>query len=389
MPTRTSRRATLRAAIAVSALATLILTACGGTAEPAEPSDELDSLSFEELKAQAIEEGSVVVYSFTSRIAAIEAAFEEAYPEIDLIGHDISATEQVARLKAEAGSGTTTADVAYIADAPIVIRDLVEPGILRGYVPKRVADSLPEEFASPLTANRLSTKVLLYNEEAHPDGPPIENLWELTEDEWAGKVVMVDPNVRGDYADLMTEAVLRSDEFQAAYEDLYGKKLVLDDDVQNAGEQWIKNLYGNDLVLVDDTDTVNAAVGQKGQSSPPVGFSSYSDMRDNEEEGWALQVAAGVVPASGIVFPAYLGLVKGGEHPAAARLFIDFAMGDDSETGGPGYAPLYVAGDYPTRTDIVAPDGALTLDQLGAWTIDPAETITIRADVLDFLLILE
>ncbi|HEU4808211.1 MAG TPA: ABC transporter substrate-binding protein, partial [Homoserinimonas sp.] len=250
-------------------------------------------------------------------------------------------------------------------------------------------DALPAEHSAPLPANRLSTKVLLYNEEANPDGPPVANLWELTEPEWNGKVVMVDPNVRGDYLDLMTEAVLRSDEFSSAYEELYGKSVQLDDDIQNAGEQWIKMLYDNGLILVDDTDAVNSAVGKMGQASPPVGFSSYSDLRDNEEEGWALQVAAGVAPASGIVFPAYLGLVAGGDHPAAARLFIDFAMGDDSETGGPGYAPLYVAGDYPTRTDIVPPDGALTLDELAAWVIDPAETITIRSDVADFLLTLE
>ncbi|GAA3743380.1 hypothetical protein GCM10022239_18560 [Leifsonia bigeumensis] len=389
MRSPSQRRVPVRAAIAVMALSGMLLTGCSSSTNEPPASDELDGLSLEELKAQALEEGSVVVYSFTSRIAAIEAAFEAEYPGIDLIGHDISATEQVARLKAESASGTTTADVAYIADAPIVIRDLVEPGILLPYVPARVADALPAEHSAPLPANRLSTKVLLYNEEANPDGPPVANLWELTEPEWNGKVVMVDPNVRGDYLDLMTEAVLRSDEFSSAYEELYGKSVQLDDGIQNAGEQWIKMLYDNGLILVDDTDAVNSAVGKMGQASPPVGFSSYSDLRDNEEEGWALQVAAGVAPASGIVFPAYLGLVAGGDHPAAARLFIDFAMGDDSETGGPGYAPLYVAGDYPTRTDIVPPDGALTLDELAAWVIDPAETITIRSDVADFLLTLE
>ncbi|MGO1510757.1 MAG: ABC transporter substrate-binding protein [Actinomycetaceae bacterium] len=388
MHTRT-RRSTTRGAMTVAAVATLTLAACTAeeTADPNAP--DLDGLTHDELVAAATEEGEVVVYSFTSRIAAIEEAFEAEYPGIDLVANDISSTEQVARLAAEDSAGSATADVAYISDGPVVLQDLVEPGILTAYVPPRVADALPEEYTSPLVANRLSTKVLLYNEDAHPDGPPVSNLWELTEPEWTGRVIMVDPNVRGDYLDLMTEIVLQSDAMAAAHEEHFGSAVELDDGITNAGEQWIADLYANDLVLVDDTDAVNSAVGAVGQANPPVGFSSYSDLRDNEEEGWALQVAAGVGPSPGIAFPAYLGLVRNAENPAAARLFIDFAMGDDSEDGGPGYAPLYVPGDYPTLETIVPPEGALPLDELGAWIIDPEQTITIRRDVADLLISLE
>ncbi len=158
--------------------------------------------------------------------------------------------------------------------------------------------------------------------------------------------------------------------------------------MNNAGEQWLKDLYANGLVLVDDTDTVNAAVGATGQKNPPVGFTSYSDRRDNEDEGWALQAATGVAPAPGIAFPALLAVTRDAENPAAARLLIDFLMGDDSETGGPGFEPFYVAGDYPTRTDVVAPEGAVSLEELGAWSIDPAQVAEIRADVADYLLTL-
>ena len=41
----------------------------------------------------------------------MEEAFEEQYPNIDLIGHDISSTEQITRLKAEADSGAETAEL--------------------------------------------------------------------------------------------------------------------------------------------------------------------------------------------------------------------------------------------------------------------------------------
>lgn len=351
--------------------------------------DPLDDASAEELLAAAEEEGEVVVYSFTSRIAEVEAAFETAYPGIDLVGNDISSTEQIARIQAEANAGTPGADVAYLADAPVVLEELVQGGLLRNYVPPRLTGSLPQEYQAPLLSQRLSTKVLMYNEEAYPDGPPISNLWELTQDEWSGKVVMVDPAVRGDYLDLVTEIVLRSEEMAAAYEDLAGEELQLDDGVPDAGSQWIADLYANDVVLVDDTDNVNGAVGATGQDSPPVGFTSYSDRRDNEDEGWALQVGAEVSPAPGIAFPAYLGIVEGAANPAAARLFIDFVMGDDRETGGVGFEPFYVAGDYPTRDDVTPPADAVSLDELGAWVIDPAEVAERRAEVNDFLLTLD
>ena len=372
----------------------LALAACGGgTPEGPEPTtdattDSLDSASHEELVTQAEQEGQVVVYSFTSRIASVEEAFEAAYPGIDLVASDISSTEQITRITAEAQAGAGGADVAYLSDGPVVLESLVEPGLLTAYVPDRLAATVPAEFASPMLAQRLTTKVLMYNEEAHPAGSPVANLWELTQPEWHGRVVMVDPLVRGDYLDLMTEVVLQSEAMAQAYADLTGSELVLDDGVPDAGSQWIADLYANGVVLVDDTDNVNAAVGAVGQDSPPVGITSYSDRRDNEDEGWALQVATGVTPANGIVFPAYVGLVADAEHPAAARLFIDFLMGDDTETGGEAYEPFYVAGDYPVRTDMTAPEGAVSLEELGAWSLDPTATISIRAQVADFLLTL-
>ena len=157
-------------------------------------------------------------------------------------------------------------------------------------------------------------------------------------------------------------------------------------DPENAGEAWIEALLANDAVLTDDTDNVNAAVGAIGQDDPPIGFTSYSDRRDNEGAGWALQVANTVQPAPGIAFPAFIAPISGAEHPNAARLFIEFMFGDGSETGGPAFEPFYVPGDYPTRTDIVPPPDALSVDELSAWVIDPSEIATARDDVADLVL---
>jgi len=364
------------------------LAACAPAAEEAATVD-YSAMTHDELVELATEEGEVSVYAFTSRIATVEEAFEAEYPGIDVVATDVSSTELITRLASEHAAGSATADVAYVSDAPVVVTELLAQGVLESYLPPRMADLLPAEYQTPLVANRLSTKVLMYNEEAYPDGSPVANLWELTESAWAGKVVLVDPNVRGDYLDLVTEMSLRADEMAAAYEEHFGAAIELRDGVEDAGLQFISDLYANDAILVDDTDTVNAAIGAIGQTDPPVGFTSYSDRRDNEDEGWALQVASGVAPSPGIVFPAMLGLTAGVENPAAARLLIDFMMGDDTETGGPGFEPFYVAGDYPTRTDVVAPADALALDELNGWVIDAEASAERRDAVADFLLTIQ
>ena len=168
-----------------------------------------------------------------------------------------------------------------------------------------------------------------------------------------------------------------------------GQPIALDDGIENAGQQFIVDLFENDLILTSSTDDVNAAVGTLGQDNPPVGFTSYSDRRDNEDEGWALQVANDVTPANGIIFPAVLAVSSTTTHPAAARLLIDFLMGDDSETGGAGFKPFYVAGDYATRSDIVSHPDAVPLAEFNAWSIDPAATSQIRQDVGDLVLSLQ
>ncbi|SDI39455.1 ABC transporter substrate-binding protein [Salipiger marinus] len=368
-----------------STLAGLALTAL---ALPA-AAQHLDGLSAADLLPQAQAEGSVTVYSFTSRIGRVEEAFEAAYPGIDMIGYDLSSTEQITRLKAEAAAGQTVADVIYVSDTPVVTTELLESGLLSPYVPPRVAELVPAQFTSPLLAQRLSTKVLMYNEETYPDGAPVDSLWDLTRPEWAGKVVMVDPLQRGDYLDLMTEIVLRAEEMATAYEAEFGAPIELDSGLRSAGEQFIADLFANDLVLVGSTDDVNAAIGTLGQEAAPIGFTSYSDRRDNAEEGWALQVANDVAPANGIVFPAVLALTAAPQNPAAARLAIDFLMGDDSDTGGAGFAPFYVAGDWATRTDITPHQDAIPLDQFNGWQIDAVKSAEIRAEVADLILTLQ
>ena len=81
--------------------------------------------------------------------------------------------------------------------------------------------------------------------------------------------------------------------------------------------------------------------------------------------------------------------MKDAPNPAAARLLIRFLMGDDSPDGGPGYEPFFVPGDYAARENIELYPDSLSLEQLGAWSIDPDRLLQRRQETADLLLTLE
>jgi iron(III) transport system substrate-binding protein len=350
---------------------------------------DLDTMTPKELLPLALKEGTVTIFSLSSRIARVEAAFEAAYPGIDLVGLDLTSARQIARVEAEQQAGVHAVDVLYVADTPVVYGKLLAEKRVQNYIPPRVAGQIPDQFKEPLVVHRLSTKVLMYNEAAYPDGSPITNLWQLTLPEWRGKVLMVDPSQRGELLDLLTEISLHPDEMAKAYKTQFGTDIAVDSDLNGAGEQFIRDLFENDLVLVANSDVLNQAVGDKTAENPPVAFGTYSDRRDNEEEGWALQIANDVEPANGILFPTVLAIADQAPHPAAARLLIDFMFGDDSETGGPAFEPFNVPGDYAIRETIADDPDSVPLEDLDAWTIDPAAIAAARGHIADLIITLQ
>ena len=101
--------------------------------------------------------------------------------------------------------------------------ELVKAGRVHPYIPPRVAGELAPEHKTPVLTQRLSTKVLMYNEAANPNGAPVKNLWELTTPAWKGRVLMVDPMQRGELLDLLVEISLHPDEMAEAYQAQFGK----------------------------------------------------------------------------------------------------------------------------------------------------------------------
>ena len=93
---------------------------------------------------------------------------------------------------------------------------------------------------------------LFYNGDAYPDKPPVTNIWEVTQPEWKGRVMM--QNILNDLAWASwatgfcvgdTPAMLED-----AYKDLTGEDLVLSEGCENAGYEFLKRLYENEPILL-------------------------------------------------------------------------------------------------------------------------------------------
>lgn len=373
----------MRLSITGALMGAMLFTAAPSLAQ------DLDSMTPEELYEIAKSEGSVTVFSLSSRIALVEAAFEEKYPGIDVIPVDLNSTRQIARLTAEQRAGVYAVDVLYLSEAPIVMRDLLPAEMVSGYVPPRITNDMSKAHQEPLLIHRFSSRALMYNEAVYPDGSPITNLWQLTQPEWRSKVLMEDPTQRGEVLDLLTEIALRSDEMAQAYEDMFGEPITIDGDLNGAGEQFIRDLFNNDLVMVNHSSSLRSAVGDKAATDPSVGWTTYSAARDNEREGWALQISQETQPSAGILFPTMLAIAKNAPNPAAARLLIDFMMGDDSSSGGAGFEPFFVQGDYAARRTIEDHPDAVAFEDVNLWTIDPVRTAQARGRILDLIIMLQ
>jgi len=288
----------------------------------AEPSPELVSA--------AQKEGKVVVYSITSRIANAAKAFEKKYG-IKVEAYNLKDGELIEKVSREVGGNIVGADFVICQDSGRVFGQLIAPGYLVNYVPDSMKKVIPEKYQNPLVFQFIN-KVFIYNSEK-TQKPVIKNVWELTEPKWKGLVQFKDPKLEGVNANFLTMVTSKewSDQLAKAYEDLYGKKLVLT--TPNAGYEWIKRWFQNGLILGNSDTTISENIGIKGQKAQTMGLFVYSKTRYDAAKNLALLPMTDVEPFSGFMYPAFLQMTKNAKNKNAAKLFIEYLLSSE------GFAP--------------------------------------------------
>lgn len=327
----------------------------------------------------AKKEGKVVVYSITSRIANAAKAFEAKYG-IKVEAYNLKDGELIEKVTREVGGNISSADFVICQDSGRVYGQLIATGYLVNYVPGSMKNVIPAQYQNPLVFQFIN-KVFIFNSEK-TQTPVIKNVWELTESKWKGLVQFKDPKLEGVNANFLT--MLTSPEWSAklakAYEDLYGKKLVLT--TPNAGYEWIKRFFQNGLILGNSDTTISENIGIKGQKAQTLGLFVYSKTRYDAAKNLALLPMPDVQPFSGFMYPAFLQMTKNAKNKNAAKLFIEYLLTEE------GFAPWSKdVGSYSSNPTIKIDPAD---HPVSFWTPrlvfeDPEFLFENRADVEEFV----
>ncbi len=294
----------------------------GGGGEAAAGEDVLGSdedYSLEELIEAAQEEGPIVVADSTGRIKDAAEAFTEKYG-IEAVGEKMKAYEQIEVLIRESQAGNVKTDVSFVADVPTVVAELLPTGVATTWFPPDMAEDVDEGYQDP-AVNALDPNVWTYNGDVY-DSCPISNLWEVTEEEWHGKVSLQDPELKTAVTYMFNEMAANDELMHEAYEDLYGEELVTEEETATA--EWVKRLAENDPLVTKSSSDATAPIGAPGLDDPFVGLIASAKYRQNESEGYHLTVCEGLEPWVGHVYGKAPVIATGTSNPNAAKLFVHF-----------------------------------------------------------------
>lgn len=319
-----------RIAVVAAVAATGLLTACAPSSTPvaedtttteSSPTTPAEDFDLDALVAAAQAEGKkLTVYDSTGKVKDIAENFEKKYG-IETEGIKSDAAETVEKMIREAKAGNVTIDAAVISDIPSITKELFPQDVAVNWVPPDLASTITQK--DPLVAV-MSPAVWAYNDEAYPNGCPINSMWDLVDPAWKGKVGISDPLDEPHEIDWFNEmAINGSDALTAAYKKDTGKDLQLTE--ENAGWEWVKRLAENEPKVYADEEAIAAAIGTRGQKAPPVGMLSVAKFRDLADKNYAMKICS-LDPWSGYAYPKSIVMAKGTDAPNSAKLWIHFMM---------------------------------------------------------------
>ncbi len=341
--------------------------------------------NWDEIVARATEEGEVVVYSSSGRIAKLVDHFQALYPGITLTLFDLGSVKTIEKTVREQDAGIFAVDVVTTGNSGQVIYELLGNNRIFNYVPGQFIDRIPEENRDPLLIRVNEAIVFFYNTDANPEGPPISNVWELTEERFRGRVGIKDP--MGSGSSLMGLAVLvqQPEEMAAAYQRLTGEELVLGEGVPDAGYEFVRRLLANDVVIFKSGSKLADAAGAAGQDDALIAMTNMTYISRNDDKGNVNAFITDLDPVARMVYPTYMAIGANAPNPNAAKVFIAYLLGNpdlnlDTELTKPytegesfdmlqGLAPYHDPGSVSPRSDVPLPAGGEVWDEMKGWNV--------------------
>lgn len=316
----------------------------------------------EELYEKAKEEtGTMSVYSTTSLCETALNNFLAKYPGLSAQYSSVGEADMFTKLTTEIGSSAEGADMVLLQNAYRMENELISEGKLINYFPEMYAEVVDAQYQAP-TAICFSPKLFLYNNTGGDMG--LNNVWQLTEDEYADKIFFKDPSTEPVGMNFLV--MLTGDDWAAkladAYKEYYGKEWSADSGFANAGYEFLDGFLANCnyTYAADGGIAEGVSTGAAGN----VGLFVFSKLRSKSVTRENLNIAAyhandgkGLTGFSGFMYPTYAQLCADTDMPYTSCLFINWIL---SEEGFSAWNNASNMGVYSPNTSI-----ALVPDETG------------------------
>ena len=346
-----------RVALAAAALA-LLATACAppspttgtdATSAPmvqktTQPDEEPAGFDLDKLIAAARTEPGITVYDQTGKVVDTAKAFAAKYGlEATGVKVELGAIDKVLR---ENESGNVIGDVVINEDLPTYAVELLDQDVLVNWVPGDLKGSIKPEDQYPLTVH-YGPMGWAYNNQTYSTCP-VSNIWQLTDEEFDGRVAIADPLSNPKYPYWFNSMALNDDAaLRSSYKELYGTDLTTDQ--PDAAHEWVKRFAENNPKLTQTDEEVSEAVGAPGQKEPSFGPMSMAKFRNVAQKGYHLALCDGMKPWALQSFPSAIAYAAKTKSPNAAKLYIHYMLTEE------GFALQLADGKPSTNSQVPAP----------------------------------
>jgi iron(III) transport system substrate-binding protein len=350
------------------------------------------------IEAAARKEGKVTIYSVSSRIFRLQKKFKEKYG-VEIEAFDIASDVQLEKLRREHKAGIFNVDVLFNSEVPLLMNEALPRKMVWNFVPDNLANLLNDNEKKPFLVQRWTSRIIIYNSVKHPDGPPIDTLWDLTKKEWSGRFLLSNPLENSIQANIMQTILQHPEAMAKAHQTEFGEPVKYSAKLlkalkknpalgkPDASKEWLYRLLKNKPIFLSSTTKIFKNVSDIKQDRPPLGFTTFSKLRGLKKGVMESAPAYSVEPIFGVAYPTALLIADRAPHPNAAKLLIRYMMEEGFRTGWD------VMGDYASRSDYEAEQlkkfKLPPFNDLKLWLIDPEHVYDTRYSYLQLYLALK
>ena len=366
----------------MAALMMCLVSGCGKTAEEdawlAEAKLDKEETA-EELYKLALQEDVLVVYTVSTRATQTKEAFEAAYPGLCVEIRDLRSPNLVEEVENNYRDGLCDCDVIICNDNSGQFKErIVDTGIAVPYLPADIAARMKYSGSGDTGSFAYEAEMLFYNTSLY-DACPIDNIWELADEKYKGRIYMPNPMHSFSTYAFCGGFFDHEDELAAAYSDLYGSDPETGD--EGIAEYFWKSVSEN-IVFTNSSDEVLEALGS---DAADFGIMVSSKLRFIDL-GYTMAPVYKLEPFCGCRTSYSAMIARNSDNIASAKLFIRFIYGE-SNGNTAGYKPFNTAGTWSARTDI--PDGSeVPLEEVDLFVPDQERLIENRKFLEEFWLII-